>query len=167
MIIAYVTDYKTSEVTGRFSGWTSSRTRHVRRRMEERYGRAVSPLTSLLGTIIRCASRSSRLDDSRWPSRCPAWHRASYFTRTWADLVLYSDWSQMKIQRTLNVPLVTERNASCNLMWYCVYDMRVMFIYSYYYMSAFWYFFVCPLAAFAPWLHLCYMCLASHSHASS
>jgi hypothetical protein len=37
----------------------------------------------------------------------------------------------------LDVPLVSERYATFNFMdVVCVYDMRVMFIYSYYYMSA-------------------------------
>ena len=50
------------------------------------------------------------------------------------------DFSSLKIealrQHNLDVPRVSERHATFNYgMWYVMYDMRVMFIYSYYYMS--------------------------------
>jgi hypothetical protein len=50
------------------------------------------------------------------------------------------DWSSLKIQalqqHSLEVPRVSERHATSTIwMWYVVYYMRTMFIYSYYYMS--------------------------------
>jgi hypothetical protein len=50
------------------------------------------------------------------------------------------DFSSLKIealrQHSLDVPRVRGMRHSTIWMWYVVYDMRVIFIYSYYYMSA-------------------------------
>jgi hypothetical protein len=79
------------------------------------------------------------------------------------------DWSSLKIedlrQHSLDVPRVAKRHASFNLMdvvcriWY---ESNVYLFLC----ECFLIFFVCPLAGFALWLHLCHMWLAAYSHAS-
>ena len=83
---------------------------------EASYGCAVSPLTSPLGTIMRCARTSCRLDNDHRPSLAPRSMSCCFLCRQ----LRMPDFSSLKIEalseHSLDVPRVSERYATFNYM---------------------------------------------------
>ena len=129
---------------------------------EASYGCVVSPSTSPLGTIMRCAKTSCRLDDRCWPRQAPRSMSCCFLCRQLSELATICLISRpWRYKHSMDMPRVSERHATFNQIemvrcrvWYESNVYLFLLLY-----ERFLIFFICLLAGFALWFYLCYMWL--------